>query len=323
MRTAAPAPGHAVGEGIGHAYPNAPNFFLLGGAKCGTTALYHLLRQVQGLYLPQRKEPRFFAYDAAFSRGLDWYLMEYFAGAERFVARGEATPQYLHGRRLVAERVRASLGDDLRFVVLLRDPVERAWSHFLHTRRLGIERLGFREALAAERARLAENPEAWLGYFTDGLYAAALEDWFSVFPRERFLILVTDELRREPHRVVDRVCAFLRLEPPAALDVGVDGNRAVGAKSLVLASLLNHPNAVTNALKRLLPFGLRQRARDALNGWNRDRAAAARAPRLPADVERRLRADYREDIAALERITGFDLAAWRETGRRPAARSAA
>jgi hypothetical protein len=249
--------------------------------------------------------------------------MQYFAGAEGFAARGEATPQYLHGRRLVAERVRASLGGDLRFVVLLRDPVERAWSHFLHARRLGIERLSFREALAAERRRLVENPEAWLGYFTDGLYAAALEDWFSVFPRERFLILLTDELRQEPHRVVDRVCAFLRLEPPAALEVEVDGNRAVGARSLALASLLNHPNAVTNALKRLLPFGLRQRARDALNGWNRDPAAGAHALRLPVDVERRLRADYSEDIAALERITGFDLGAWRETGRRPAARSAA
>jgi hypothetical protein len=308
-------------RGTARSYQAAPNFFLLGGAKCGTTTLYHLLKQVEGLYLPQRKEPRFFAYEAAFSLGLDWYVAEYFAGAERFAARGEATPQYLHGRRVVAERVHASLGDDLRFVVLLRDPVERAWSHFLHARRLGIERLAFRDALAAERERLAQNAEAWLAYFADGLYAEALEEWFSVFPRERFLILLTDDLERDPRGVVRRVSAFLRLAAPAALEIQVERNAAVGAKSPLLASILNQPNAVTNALKRLLPFGLRQRARDAVNAWNRDHDAAP--PSLPADLERRLRADYRGDIDALERLTGFDLAAWRETRRKPPAPSAA
>jgi hypothetical protein len=307
--------------GAADADSTAPNFFLLGGAKCGTTSLYHLLKQVEGLYLPPRKEPRFFAYVAAFSRGLAWYLEEYFAPARGFAARGEATPQYLHGRTHVAERIRDSHGDDLRFVVLLRDPVERAWSHFLHARRLGIERLSFRNALAAEPLRLAQNPEAWLGYFADGLYAAALEDWFPVFPREQFLILLTDDLRREPQHVVRRVCAFLRLEPPAALEVEVERNAAVGAKSLLLASMLNKPNRVTTALKRLVPFGLRQRARDAVNGWNRNPAATP--PCLPSDLERRLRSNYREDIDALERLTGFDLAAWRETDRKPHERSAA
>ncbi|HEU4618301.1 MAG TPA: sulfotransferase domain-containing protein, partial [Gammaproteobacteria bacterium] len=177
---------------------NAPNFFLLGGAKCGTTSLYHLLKQVEDVYLPERKEPRFFAYRAAYARGLAWYLDEYFSGAARRRWRGEATPQYLHGGRLVADRVRASCGEDLRFVVLLRDPVARAWSHYRHARRLGIEPLSFREALAAEKDRLSENPEAWCGYFADGLYARALDDWFSVFPRDRFLVMLTDELERDP-----------------------------------------------------------------------------------------------------------------------------
>jgi hypothetical protein len=288
---------------------NAPNFFVLGGAKCGTTSLYHLLKQVEELYLPERKEPRFFAYGAAYERGIAWYLGQYFSGAERFAARGEATPQYLHGRRLVAERIRSCLGEDLRFVVVLRDPVKRSWSHFLHAQRLGIEELPFRKALAAEKRRLAENPERWCGYFSDGLYAAALEDWFAVFARERFLLLLTDELERDPHRVVERVCAFVGVEPPVSLDVDVDANSAAAPKSPVLAGVLNKPNGVTNVLKRLVPFAVRQNARDLLNAWNRDLGTTP-AP-MAADVEHRLRAEYRDDIEALERLTAFDLAAWR------------
>lgn len=296
-------------------YRNAPNFFLLGGAKCGTTTLYHLLRQVDGLYLPDRKEPRFFGNTAAYERGIGWYLEEYFKGAQACPARGEATPQYLHGRGLVAERVRACLGADLKFVVLLRDPVQRAWSHYLHMRRLGTEELPFREALAAECGRLADNPESWFGYFSDGLYAAALREWFGLFPKERFLILLTDELRGNPRGVVERVCGFIGVEPPAELELHVDSNSAAAARSSVLATVLNKPNAVTNALKLLIPYNVRQSARDFLNAWNRD--YETKPPPLPADIEQRLRRSYESDIEALERMTGFDLGAWSGSRFRP------
>lgn len=289
---------------------DAPNFFVIGGAKCGTTTLYHLLRQVDDVYLPKSKEPRFFGNIDAYRRGLRFYLDEHFDGAAPFPARGEATPNYLHGRGVVAERIRDSLGDDLRFVVLLRDPVRRAWSHYLHMRRLGKEDLPFDAALEAEPERLAADPESWFGYFSDGLYAAQLQEWFAVFPPERFLILLTDTLTRDPRGAVDAVCDFLGVARPAALELAVENNAAGSARSRIVARLLNRPNAVTNVLKLAVPFPVRQRVRDRINAWNRIRREAA-APQLPAAIERRLREGYADDVTALETITGFELSAWR------------
>lgn len=288
---------------------NAPTFFILGGAKCGTTTLYHLLRQAEQVFLTARKEPRFFGNTPAFEKGFEWYLDEYFKGAEAYPARGEATPQYLHGRRLVAERIRAALGDDLKFVVLIRDPVKRAWSHYLHMRRLGSEDLSFRQALAAEASRLEDHPESWFGYYTDGLFGAALEDWFDAYPRERFLILPTERLQRDPQIVLGEVCEFLDVDPPASLELRVDANSAADARNRVVATLLNRPNAITNLLKLAVPYKVRQGVRDAVNAWNRAHYAST-PPSMSPDLERRLRRAYADDVRRLESLTGLALEDW-------------
>lgn len=291
-------------------HADAPNFFILGGAKCGTTSLYHLLSQADDVFLTERKEPRFFGNTATYERGVEWYLKEHFRGAGRFKARGEATPNYLHRGRIAAERVRSSLGEDLKFIVLLRDPVRRAWSHYLHMRRLGTETLPFREALEAEARRLEADPESWFGYFSDGLYAAQLREWLAVFPRERFLIQLTARLERDPHGVVQEACRFLGVAPPAALELRIDRNSAALPKNRFIAKLLNRPNVATNFLKRAVPFTLRQDIRDTLNAWNRVSYEDKRPPRLHPRLEETLRRRYAEDIAALEAITAFDLRDW-------------
>jgi hypothetical protein len=203
-----------------------PDFLILGAQKAGTTALYAYLRwhpQVSG---PTWKEVSFF--DRHWARGADWYRGQFpLRRRSGLVAVGEASPSYLF-HPLAPERV-AAVVPDARLIVLLREPGERAYSHYQHEVALGRESLSFEEALAAEKERTSGEVERMLvnpRYFSNawwdhtytarGLYAEQLERWFAVFPRDQLLVLTTDELADQTGATVERVVEFIGV--PAGTD---------------------------------------------------------------------------------------------------------
>ena len=192
-----------------HQFPNLPNFFILGAAKCGTTTLQDIVAQHPGIYMTREKEPRFFDADQYFSKGIQQYLADHFSAASEFEIRGEATPHYFHRGDVTADRILSCCGSDLRFVLILRDPVARAWSHYLHMRRIGAEPESFEHALDIEAERLKNKRHAWVGYFSDGLYASQLDIWLDKFDRSRFLFLLDEELRADPAGKARTVFSFL------------------------------------------------------------------------------------------------------------------
>ena len=130
---------------------------------------------------------------------------------------GEATP-YLLFHPLCPERVRAVV-PGVRLVVLLRDPVDRAYSHYRHERRLGHEDLGFREALQLERERLSDRSD-WFAhqhhsYVARGEYVIQLRRWLEAFPTEQFLFVESEEMFSYPATATNRVLEFLELDPIA------------------------------------------------------------------------------------------------------------
>jgi len=200
-----------------------PDFLILGAQKAGTTALYAYLRRHPHITGPSWKEVSFF--DRHWTRGEAWYRGN-FPNVLR--ARGdlvgEASPSYLF-HPLAPRRV-AALVPDAKLIVLVRNPVDRAYSHYHHEVALGREPLSFEDALAAEdgrtageEARLAAEPgyfsHAWWNhtYKARGCYAEQLERWLDVFPLERLLVLPSEELLGEPGRTHARVLEFLGAEP--------------------------------------------------------------------------------------------------------------
>jgi len=136
---------------------------------------------------------------------------------------GESTPYYLFPP--AAPRRAAALLSPLRATALLRDPVERAWSHYRHNVRLGIEPLSFEDALAAEpariggeldrvaRGRLARSDALrHFSYAARGRYAEQLERWFAALGRDRVLVLLSDELFVGPEAAMVRIARFLSVE---------------------------------------------------------------------------------------------------------------
>jgi hypothetical protein len=197
-----------------------PDFLILGAQKAGTTALYDYLYRHPAIAGPSWKEVSFF--DLHWRRGERWYRGHFPRGAQSPV--GEASPSYLFHPQ-APERVR-SLVPEARLIVLLRDPVDRAFSHYQHEVALGREPLSFEDALAAEEERTRGEVErmlagpgtfsyAWWNwtYSARGLYAEQLERWLDIFPREQLLVLLTDELAEKPAETYARVLEFVGAPP--------------------------------------------------------------------------------------------------------------
>lgn len=204
-----------------------PDFLIVGAQKAGTTALYSYLRRHPQIGGPLWKEVSFF--DRHYSRGVAWYRGHFpTAASHAFVRRrhgrgltvGEASPGYLFHSK-APERV-ARVLPGVRLIALLRDPVDRAFSHYQHEVALGREPLTFEQALACEDERMSGELErmdadpryfshAWWShtYRTRGLYAEQLERWLAVFPSEQLLVLASDELATEPAGTYERVLDFL------------------------------------------------------------------------------------------------------------------
>src|SRR5680860_1100775 len=149
--------------------PQLPTFLIAGGMRCGTTSLNAYLREHPEVSVGQPKEVHFF--DQNYERGIDWYL-QHFPGSDNSKAVGEATPAYLYYPE-IAERIATTL-PDVRILVLLRDPVDRAHSHYWHNRSVGREKLNFADAIASEPKRLDRSPEyrARYSYVDRGRYGA-------------------------------------------------------------------------------------------------------------------------------------------------------
>lgn len=287
--------------------PDAPNFFILGGTKCGTTTLYHLLKQHPDIFLIQDKETRFFDDDAYYRQGIETYLRNHFRGARIYSLRGEATPTYLHHPDVVAPRLKETFGEELRFLVVLRDPISRAWSHYLQRVREAAEDRSFVAALEGDFERSSDL--AWTRYYSDGLYDQQLKRWYEFYAPQVFSIFLTCDLSSDPSGVVRRAFTFLGVDPDVQVNTNVDTNPAARPRMRRMAKLLNRPNRVTNKLKRAMPYIVRRRARDSFNRWNR--LPIEQAPAMEEAAQHLLQERYEPHVRELEVMLGRDLSAWR------------
>ena len=205
-----------------------PDFLIIGAQKAGTTSLHAYLSEHSRVPVPTKKEVHFF--DHEFHRGTGWYRAHFQREKSGRTLSGEATPYYLF-HPLVPERV-AEVLPECKLIVLLRDPVDRAFSHHNHECALGFEDLDFEEAIVAEPQRLAGEEERLVrelryrsfahqhhSYLSRGRYAEQLERWLEYFGRERLLVLSAEDLFTEPGKIVGEAQEFLGLaaETPADL----------------------------------------------------------------------------------------------------------
>jgi hypothetical protein len=194
--------------------------FVIGGVqKGGTTFLASILAAHPGIVMPEMKEPHWFDNDERYAHGLpppDRYHALYGDPTSTRLW-GDATPTYWWWPPAPA-RIR-DYHPGIRWILLLRDPASRAYSHWNMERKRGRETLGFREALAAEDERMRRatmHESRAYSYLSRGYYARQLARLWTLFPREQTLLLPGEWLRDDPGGTFRRAERFLGL-PPAAL----------------------------------------------------------------------------------------------------------
>src|SRR5438309_1356534 len=192
------------------------DFLVAGAQKSGTTALNYYFRRHPRIALPFKKELHFFDNDELFAGGNVSYepLYEMFRPARPGSIAGENTPIYLYWRPALP-RIR-NYNSEMKFIVILRNPIERAFSQWNMQRTRGNEQFDFIEAVEAEPRRIAEAAPKQLrkfSYLDRGRYGEQLERAFRLFPRERFLVIKYEEFRARQRELVEAVFRFLNLTP--------------------------------------------------------------------------------------------------------------
>lgn len=286
-----------------------PNFLVIGASKCGTSSLYAYLRQHPEIFLSHVKETHFFTYDEVYSLGPVGFVNEYYRGADGHRAIGDITPTYFVQPDIVIPRIKAVYGARLpKLVLILRNPVDRAWSHYLHKVRSGEESESFESALMLEKERLTSDPLGWWGYQTESLYATFLAKWLEVFPREQFLFLLTEDLSDDPESVLRRVFTFLGVDAEYTIQDYGRKNISGSVKSRAVLSLLAKPSPLKTLIKRLLPLAHRQKLKTRIIELNT--APGGGASRMSSDQRTMLVDRLRPGVRELERLTGLDLSVW-------------
>lgn len=230
-----------------------PDFLVIGGQRCGTSSLYTYLGRHPDVVRSLRKEVDYFS--TRFPMGELWYRAHFPLRLRRRwrerlqgspLLTFEASPSYLFDPRVPA-RVHRLL-PEVKLVVLLRNPVDRAVSHYLHNRRLGHEDLPFDEALDREKERTADELERMLedpsyrgrGYFRysyvgRGMYAEQLQRWLELFSLGRLLVVESEEFFARPEVAFDQILTFLELRawyPPGFQNYSRVGRRTLSRERI-------------------------------------------------------------------------------------------
>ncbi len=261
-----------------------PDFLLVGAKRGGTTSMWRYLAEHDGVLnlfpRPENIKGTYY-FDENFARGERWYRSHFpTIAARRLAARrlghrvvaGESTPYYLY-HPLAPRRARALVPDAL-IVVVLRDPVERAFSHFKERRSNGTESLTFAEAIELEPTRLAGEEARILvddgyvsfghrhsSYVDQGRYAPMLERWFDAFGRDQVLVEISEEMYANPQASVDRVTDRLdlprrALRHPEQHNAEPDESLDPETRARLATELGPDIAAVEAILDRKLPWGI-------------------------------------------------------------------
>lgn len=277
-----------------------PNFFIIGTPKAGTTSLYHYLREHPQIYMSPLKEPRYFDHD-----NKDWagYLTSY-DGVQHELAIGEASPQYLFSREAPA-RIKRRV-PEAKLIIILRQPVDRAYSHFIGYKSRGLElETSFEKAFQQGEEKWRIKAKIGWQYKLLGYYTSQIENYLNYFDKSRIKVCLFDDLLSDPYQVIKDLYTFLEVETDFLPNVGVKYNvKKNTPRSLMVQILLQ-----TGLLQHFGKIPLPSIWKNDMESWISKQNVYLSSP-LTAEVRQRLGEYYRTDIMKLQLLINRDLTHW-------------
>lgn len=293
-----------------------PNFLIVGAAKAGTTALYYYLKQHKDIGFPNLKEPKYFSsYNLKFPHNgvgdasvdkyaiRDWEeYLELFKGLKGHKRIGEASPDYLFYHKQTAPLIKEKLGD-IPIIIILRNPIKRAFSAYMYSKRDSRELLSFREAVDAEECRLKENWDFIWGYKKGGLYFEQLKTFLTIFTNVK--IIFQEELKTDTNKVLKDVHSFLGVDDKFVTETSVKHNESGLPNNFISKFLLSRNNIISTTIRVGLKVMIPRRILEKVASRSLKKAVI-----LEEDITY-LKPYFYNDICNLERLINKDLSSWK------------
>lgn len=296
-----------------------PNFYIAGGARCGSTSVDAYCRAHPQIYMSSVKEPNFFSYGygkvpyagpgrarsyATSIKDLTSY-QRLFERAGDARAIGESSINYmLHPEACAGIR---ALTPDAKIIFILRHPVERAWSSFHMARQSGLEtESDFLDAWRDDARRRSAGHWSCI-HRHKSLYGQHLRCWFDTFPRDQIRVVLFDDLKSDAGAVMRQLFTFLGVDPDFRPDTSVVHNSSGEIDNALLRSVWRRSSVLRAALVPLVPIHWRGRLFRYIASGTVTRKPGTT---LSAGLKASLTAELRQDILALEQLIGRDLSAW-------------
>ena len=298
-----------------------PNFLIVGAAKSGTTSLYHYLKQHPEIYMSPVKEPKFITAqfltfpfkgigDEKVEQNIIKSYNEYcnlFKGVSKEKIIGEASPDNLYYYEKAITIIIYHF-EKTKIIIILRNPIERAFSAYMYFINCNREYLSFEEALKEEERRRNNNWELFWYYKDLGFYYHQVKAYLDNFDQVK--IYLYDDLRKDPLGLIKDMYGFLGVDTSFIPDISIRYNVSGTPKNKFIYKFLKEPNIlktiVKPAAKFLIPKDRRREVIEKIKMKNLQK------PQMKPETREYLKNLYREDILKLQDLIKRDLSSWLE-----------
>lgn len=293
-----------------------PNFLCVGAQKAGTTTLHDILKQDENIYLPEIKETKFFLDEEQYKKGKRYYFDSYYSNVATEALIGEIDPECMYVD-YIPQRIYETLGGDIKIIFMLRNPVDRAFSHYQMSSRRGREELSFYDAVDAEETRLKskdfklryKSSSLNYSYIDRGHYSSLIKKYLEFFPIENMhFILFEDEFLKNKENTIDDLYSFLGIVRDKNVQINLKSNIATEAKVKAFNKLIHSEGALKRIAHVIVPSAFKKALKDFLIGIN---------SRVVSDKERSfdkaafMNKYYRESNKELEVLIGKEIPSWK------------
>lgn len=290
---------------LNHLMNKLPNFFIVGAPKAGTTSLYEYLSRHEEVFMPKAiKEPDYFSHEAILKQDL-YYKTTHITVEKKYLALfddvkdqkalGEASVSYLFYSG-TAKKI-YDFNPKAKIIILLRDPIERAYSHYLMDCRLGLIKDSFEEIILKQKAHRYTNM-----YYQQivllGEYGVQLQRYLDVFRKDQVKIFLYDQLKEDPEGLMREVCDFLEIANYFKAGIHEKHNAYAAPKNAWVEKIYQM-HQLRGGISKIVPNGIKSGIR---NAFFKD----SKKPAMSLSAREFLKIHYEKDIEVVRSITGID-----------------
>jgi hypothetical protein len=284
------------------------DFLCIGAQKSGTTSLHEILVQHPEIALPKNKETHFFSHDDIYTKDIEDYYKMFPNNLDEKKVIGEIDPEYLPSKNAY-KRIYNDFGPDIKFIVILRNPFDRAYSQYLMSKRRGFETLEFTEAIQTEKDRIKEHfGDLYHSYSTRSLYTPQIKKYLELYEYSKFMFIRFEEdFLDNKFETINKITDFLGLHS-FDYDLDIESNKASIPKSSLVRDFVDKPGVIRRYGKHLVPFsGLRKQIINKIDLLNRKKISYSIDESLKNDLIQNL---FLDDIMELQSLTKLNLSRW-------------